>query len=72
MAWVTPFAATRRKSWLLLVLLNVISLALIVTWQDGLRAEGWWFFLVLGRNVLFVLLLTRFIGDLRPARVFQT
>jgi hypothetical protein len=65
MAWVTPFAAAaRRRTWLLLVVVNVVSLALIGTWQYGLRAEGWWFCLVLGRNLLFVLLLAWIVREL--------
>jgi hypothetical protein len=57
MAWITPFAATERRPWLLLVGLNVLSLILITTWTDGLAGEGQWFLLVLLRNLGLLVLL---------------
>jgi hypothetical protein len=58
MAWISPFASTRRRPWVILLLTNVLSLALIMTWTRGLEGSGWWFWLGIGRNLLFLTLLS--------------
>ena len=64
MAWISPFASTRRRSWAILLLTNVLSFALIVTWNRGLEGTGWWFWLGVGRNLLFLTLLSYLIVGL--------
>ena len=64
MAWVSPFASTRRQPWLILVMTNTLSLALIVTWNRGLEGSGWWFWLGVGRNLIFLTLLVALVGGL--------
>jgi hypothetical protein len=69
MAWIAPFASWKRLPWLLLVTANGASLALILNWSKGLQGVGWWFALAIGRNLIFVSLLTTMgIELLRPGR----
>ena len=66
MAWITPFASSRRRSWALLVVANLLSLVIILTWHEGLSGAGSWFFLVLIRNLVLLVLLTLMVFDLDP------
>jgi hypothetical protein len=66
MAWISPFASTQRRPWAVLVMTNVLSLGLIVTWNRGLDGSGWWFWLGVGRNLMFLTLLSMLVvGVLR-------
>ena len=42
----------------MLVMTNVLSLILIVTWNRGLDGSGWWFWLGVGRNLMFLSLVS--------------
>jgi hypothetical protein len=64
MAWISPFASVRRRPWIILCMTNVLSLALIVTWNRGLEGNGWWFWLGVGRNLMFLTLLSALIVGL--------
>ena len=58
MAWISPFASMHRRPWVMLVMTNVLSLILIVTWNRGLDGSGWWFWLGVGRNLMFLSLVS--------------
>jgi hypothetical protein len=64
MAWMTPFASTRRWPWFILILANALSLALIATWNAGLDGTAWWFWVALARNSIFVALIVVLVAGL--------
>jgi hypothetical protein len=54
-AWLSPFAAVDRRATVMMLPVNTFSLILLTSWHEMFEGTVWWWALLVGRNLLFIL-----------------